>query len=65
MIDIYIEEHKSILDAMCQLDRSGKKILFVHKDKKLLASLTDGDIRRGILKNGDLHTGKNLSVSKK
>ena len=54
MIDIYIEEHKSILDAMCQLDRSGKKILFVHKDKKLLASLTDGDIRRGILKNGDL-----------
>lgn len=54
MIDIYIEEDKSILDAMCQLDRSGKKILFVHKNKKLLASLTDGDIRRGILKNGDL-----------
>lgn len=54
MADIYIEENKSILEAMCQLDRSGKKILFVHKDKKLLASLTDGDIRRGILKNGDL-----------
>lgn len=54
MTDIYIEEDKSILDAMCQLDRSGKKILFVHKDKKLLASLTDGDIRRWILKKGDL-----------
>lgn len=54
MIDIYIEEDKSILDAMCQLDRSGKKILFVHQDKKLLASLTDGDIRRWILKKGDL-----------
>ncbi len=54
MADIYIEEDKSILDAMCQLDRSGKKILFVHKDKKLLASLTDGDIRRWILKKGDL-----------
>lgn len=54
MADIYIEENKSILDAMCQLDRSGKKILFVHKGKKLLASLTDGDIRRWILKKGDL-----------
>ncbi|MCI9035864.1 MAG: NTP transferase domain-containing protein [Lachnospiraceae bacterium] len=54
MIDIYIEEDKSILDAMCQLDRSGKKILFVHQDKRLLASLTDGDIRRWILKKGDL-----------
>ena len=54
MTDIYIEEDKIILDAMCQLDRSGKKILFVHKDKKLLASLTDGDIRRWILKKGDL-----------
>ena len=54
MVDIYIQEDKSILDAMCQLDRSGKKILFVHKGKKLLASLTDGDIRRWILKKGDL-----------
>ena len=54
MIDIYVEEDKSILDAMCQLDRSGKKILFVHQDKRLLASLTDGDIRRWILKKGDL-----------
>ncbi len=54
MADIYIEENKSILDAMCQLDRSGKKILFVHRDGRLLASLTDGDIRRWILKKGDL-----------
>ena len=54
MTDIYIEEDKIILDAMCQLDRSGKKILFVHKNGKLLASLTDGDIRRWILKKGDL-----------
>ena len=54
MVDIYIQEDKSILEAMCQLDRSGKKILFVHKGKKLLASLTDGDIRRWILKKGDL-----------
>ena len=51
MNDVYIEEDKSILDAIQRLDKSGKKILFVHRDRKLLASLTDGDIRRWILKN--------------
>ncbi|MCM1154910.1 MAG: nucleotidyltransferase family protein [Roseburia sp.] len=54
MNEVYIEEDKSILDAMQQLDKGGKKILFVHKEGKLLASLTDGDIRRWILKKGDL-----------
>ena len=56
MNDVYIEEDKSILDAIQRLDKSGKKILFVHRDRKLLASLTDGDIRRWILKKGDLNT---------
>lgn len=54
MNDIYIEENQSILDAMRQLDKNAKKILFVHKEGKLKASLTDGDIRRWILKKGDL-----------
>lgn len=54
MNDIYIEENESILDAMRQLNKSARKILFVHKEGKLKASLTDGDIRRWILKKGDL-----------
>lgn len=54
MNDIYIEENQSILDAMRQLDKNAKKILFVHKEGELKASLTDGDIRRWILKKGDL-----------
>lgn len=54
MNEVYIEEDKSILDAMQQLDKSARKILFVHKEGKLLASLTDGDVRRWILKKGDL-----------
>ncbi len=54
MKEVYIEEDKSILDAMQQLDKSARKILFVHKEGRLLASLTDGDIRRWILKKGDL-----------
>lgn len=54
MNEVYIEEDKSILEAMQQLDKSARKILFVHREGKLLASLTDGDIRRWILKKGDL-----------
>ena len=54
MSDVYIEEDKNILEAMRQIDKSGKKILFVHKDHRLRASLTDGDIRRLILRKGNL-----------
>lgn len=54
MKEVLIEEDKSILEAMQQLDKSAKKALFVHKEGKLLAALTDGDIRRWILKKGDL-----------
>ncbi len=50
-----IEENKTILEAMKQLDKSAKKVLFVHKNGTLLAAVTDGDIRRWILKKGDLH----------
>lgn len=55
MDEVYIEEEKSILEAMKQLEKSARKILFVHQSKKLCASLTDGDIRRWILKKGDLN----------
>ena len=55
MNEMYIEEDKDILQAMKQLDISARKTLFVHDEMKLLAAVTDGDIRRWILKNGDLH----------
>lgn len=54
MDDIYIREDKTILDAMKQLDKNAKKVLFVHENGRLLASVTDGDIRRWMLKKGDL-----------
>lgn len=54
MKDIYIEEDKSVLDAINLLDQNARKILFVHQNHKLLATVTDGDIRRWILKKGDL-----------
>ncbi len=55
--DILINESFSVKEAMKQLDKTAEKILFVVDGKyKLIGSLTDGDIRRWILKDGDLLT---------
>jgi dTDP-glucose pyrophosphorylase len=52
--DLLIEEECTMLDAMALLDRIPKKTLFVVRKRKLVAALTDGDIRRWILKKGNL-----------
>jgi len=50
-----ITRNASLKDAMKKMDKSGAKNLFVVDDgKKLLGALTDGDIRRWILKGGDI-----------
>lgn len=55
---ILIDKSASVKDAMKQLDQTAEKILFVVEDgSKLVGSLTDGDIRRWILKDGDLSAG--------
>ncbi|MBS1514727.1 MAG: nucleotidyltransferase family protein [Bacteroidetes bacterium] len=54
----YIVSHKATLkDAINQLDAGGEKILFVvNHDNKLFGALTDGDLRRFILSDGDFKT---------
>lgn len=52
--DFLISENCSMIEAMSQLDRVAKKVLFVTSDCGLVAALTDGDIRRWILKKGSL-----------
>ncbi|MCK6604150.1 MAG: NTP transferase domain-containing protein [Ignavibacteriaceae bacterium] len=53
---ILIDLNVSVKDAMRQLDKTAEKILFVVDDqRKLIGSLTDGDIRRWILKDGSLN----------
>lgn len=52
--EILISEQISILDSMKKMDELKKKVLFVTKNKKLLGTLTDGDIRRWILSHGSL-----------
>ena len=52
--DFLIDENATMIDAMKQLDEVARKVLFVTSNNKFAAALTDGDIRRWILKNGDL-----------
>lgn len=54
MEELFVDENMRVLEALEQLNKSCKKILFVQQQGKLLASITDGDIRRWILKNGCL-----------
>lgn len=52
---ILIDKNSTVKDAMKQLDTTAEKILFVvGQNNKLVGSLTDGDIRRWILKDGSL-----------
>ena len=52
--DFLIPESFRVIDVMQRLDILGKKTLFVAENGRLLAAITDGDIRRWILKNGNL-----------
>jgi len=53
--NILINKSASTKEAIKQLDRNLEKILFVvDEDNKLIGSITDGDIRRWILRDGDL-----------
>lgn len=49
-----IKQSEKIINAMKAMDLNGHGILFVTEDNVLKGSITDGDIRRWIIKNGDL-----------
>ena len=52
--DFLIDENRTMLEAMAQLDRNARKVLFVIRENKFVAAITDGDIRRWILRKGNL-----------
>jgi dTDP-glucose pyrophosphorylase len=52
--DFLINEDNTMIEAMELLDSIAKKVLFVTKQEKLTAAITDGDIRRWILRKGNL-----------
>jgi CBS domain-containing protein len=51
---LFIEENDSIRSAMERLDETALRILLIAPGGKLKAVLTDGDIRRHIIKNGSI-----------
>ncbi len=72
--DLIIDGSLSALDAMRRLDETGRRILFIAPDGKLEAVLTDSDIRKYILRGGDLsspvsqpanHAPKSLPVERR
>ena len=55
MKNLLIDSNKSIKKALDQISKTGQKCLVVvAKNNKLLGTLSDGDIRRSILKNIDI-----------
>lgn len=52
--DFLIDEECTMIEAMEVLDKVAKKVLFVVRKKQFIAAITDGDIRRWILKKGNL-----------
>ena len=52
--DLQLLETSTVRKAMEQLDKTGKRVLFVTKDQVPVAALSDGDIRRWILSGGSL-----------
>lgn len=62
--DLFINKDLSIKEAIKKLDETAKKILLVVEDNKLIGVLTDGDIRRWILKSGNLSDSVSLIMIK-
>lgn len=52
--DFLIAEDLKIIEAVQRLDLVGKKTLFLVKNDQMIAALTDGDVRRWLLKGGSL-----------
>ena len=52
--EFLIDEEATMIEAMQQLDKVAKKVLFVVRKGCFVAAITDGDIRRWILKKGNL-----------
>ena len=58
--NLLIRKDMTVKEVMKRMDETAKKILFViDDDLKLLGSLTDGDVRRELLKDNEL--GKKIS----
>ena len=58
--EILVDENITVQDALKKLDNTSEGILFVVNDNCLVAALSDGDVRRWLLKNGGLQASISL-----
>lgn len=58
--DYIVTEDESIIDTMKVIEKGARSIAFVCDGKKLLAAVSDGDIRRYLIENGDM----SIAISK-
>jgi len=54
--ELCVEQDAFIEQALQRLDRTARKILFVVQEGRLIGTLTDGDVRRYLLKGGNLQS---------
>lgn len=52
---ICIEVGATVIESIKKLDSTGEKVLLITKEEKLTGIVTDGDVRRWILKQGDMN----------
>lgn len=60
LADYIIGTECTVVDALKQIDKNSKGIVYVCKDKVLYGSVTDGDIRRHIINRGNI--GDNITM---
>ncbi len=53
--DLFVSDNMCIRDALKKLDDTGYRILLVVENEILIGVITDGDVRRWIIKNGNLY----------
>lgn len=63
--DLFIQEDASILATMKRLDETGQRILFIAPEGRLQAVLTDGDLRKFLLRGGTLEQPVRLAANYK
>lgn len=62
--DYIVTDQTSIKEAMEKMEKNGKQIVYVVKEKKLVGSLSDGDIRRWILKDKSIQEITKYAMNK-
>ena len=60
----FIKANESIESAIRKISDSGQKCIVVHKNKRLIGTISDGDIRKTIVKNINIKTSINKYFNK-